>query len=255
MKKWYILITILTVSSFLMGLICKNSFKDNGIMAIRTIEDVRELNCNLNQLFTEEDTELFISDYSDVLLKELPNDINVLIVKPTNSIRQYNFTITQEVEIVEVLIGRAEIGKAVELVISGGGVYDQIYKYHNYDNSRPLFFGMVNIMFYDNLYLTFVKEMNTSDYTDVKRYQIGFPLFGAFNLTDNYSIPIDKPVNTIPYNDFGNSEFLCDSPDTLEKLLKFKQQVIEQFLTSVQLEHLKLNCSLKSIEKFIWKFI
>lgn len=231
MKRWYILIAVLTFSSFIIGLICKSSFKDNGIMGIRTIEDVRALNCNVNQLFTKEDTELFISEYSDILLKQLPDDINVLIVKPTNSLRQYNFTMTQEVEIIEVLSGSAESGEFVELV-TAGGVYDQKYNHHNYDNSRPVFYEMYNIMLSDNLYLAFVKEMNTSSYTDKPLYAMGFPIFWAFNLTDNYSLPIDKPENTIHYNDFGNSEFLCDSPDTLEKLLNFKYQVMEQFLGS-----------------------
>ena len=234
--------TVLTISALLMGLIGKHSFRDNGVMGIRTLEDVRMLDCNVNQIFTRKDVDAFINDLSVTFSKNLPDNTNVLIVKPTNNIRQYDFTMTQEVKIIEVLTGSAEKGSLVELV-AGGGVYDQRYKYigDNYKNSRPIYFGMMNIMFPDNLYLVFVNALNANNYTDTMRYRMAFSLFSAFNITDDYSIPIDKSANVISYNDFDNSEFLCESYDTLEKLLKFKQQVIDQFLTSDQLERLRTN--------------
>lgn len=240
MKRWFILMTVLTISALLMGLIGKHSFRDNGVMGIRTLEDVRMLDCNVNQIFTRKDVDAFINDLSVTFSKNLPDNTNVLIVKPTNNIRQYDFTMTQEVKIIEVLTGSADKGSLVELV-ADGGVYDQKYKYHNYENSRPIYFAMMNIMFPDNLYLVFVNALNINNYTETMRYRMAFSLISAFNITDDYSITIDKPANEIRYNDFGNSEFLCDSYDTLEKLIKFKQQVIDQFLTSDQLEHLRTN--------------
>lgn len=240
MKRWFIIMTSLTISSLIIGLIGKHSFVDNGIMGIRTLEDIRKLDCNVNQIFTSKDVDAFINDYPDTFFKNLPDNINVLIVKPTNNIRQYDFTMTQEVKIIEVLIGSANKGSLVELV-AGGGIYDQKYKYigDNYGNSRPIYFGMMNIMFPDNLYLVFVNALNTNIYTKTMRYHMAVSLFSAFNITDDYSIPISKPVNEILYNDFGNSEFLCDSYNTLEKLLELKKQVINQFLTSDQLELLR----------------
>lgn len=61
-------------------------------------------------------------------------------------------------------------------------------------------------------------------------FPFAMSLFGTFNLTSDYSKPIDRPISELRYNEFGDSEYLCDTADTLAALLDFKHSVIERFL-------------------------
>ena len=64
---------------------------------------------------------------------------------------------------------------------------------------------------------------------DKESYYLAFTLFSVFNLSSDYSYPINKPVAEIDYNEFGNSEFLCDTEYTLGKLLEFKRKIIDLY--------------------------
>lgn len=225
----------LIVAVFTVGMIGKNSFRNSGVIDVENTEDIRNLNCNVNQIFTENDVELFIGDYSANYFKHISDDVTVMIVKPMDVIRQYNFTMTQAVEIIEVVNGGAQVGDIIEIV-STGGVYDGEYARHTYDNDRPIHYGMINLMFPDNYYLIFVNPLEISDYTQMQRYREATSLFSQFNLTCDYSKPIDAPVETIAYNDYGNSEFLCDTQETIDKLVDFKTEVLEAILTEEQLK-------------------
>ena len=233
MKRTFILILFLVVSALAIGMTGKTSFRDSGVIAIENIEDIRNLNCNVNQIFTENDVELFIADYSASYFRQISDDVTVMIVKPTDVIHQYNFTMTQAVEIIEVIHGEAQAGDIVEIV-SSGGVYDGEYAFHTYDNDRPLHYGMINLMFPDNYYLIFVNPLEINDYTQVQRYREAISLFSQFNLSSDYSKPINAPIETLAYNDYENSEFLCDTQETVDKLVAFKTEVLQAILTEEQ---------------------
>ena len=233
MKKYVWMLVAGMAVVLLVGLICKNSFKNLGIVDIENMEDIRELDCNVNQIFTENDVELFIADcplgYFEKALKEK----TVLIVKPTNKIHQYNFSMTQEMEIIEVLNGEEKEGNIVEFV-SIGGIYDQRYAFHHYDNDRPLHYGMINLLCPDSYYLVFADALETNTYTDVQRYRGAFTLFSTFNLSSDYSKPINVSIESIAYNDYEDSEFLCDTQETVDKLVEFKTEVLQAVLTEEQ---------------------
>ena len=233
MKKCVWLLVAGMAVTLLAGLICKNSFKNLGIADIEKMEDIRALECNVNQIFTEKDVELFIEGCPVGYFEEAFEEKTVLIVKPTDKIHQYNFTMTQEMEIIEVLNGVAKEGDSVEFV-SIGGVYDQRYAFHRYDNDRPLHYGMMNLLCPDSYYLVFAEALETNAYTDVQRYRGAFTLFNTFNLSSDYSKPINAPIETIAYNDYENSEFLCDTQETVDKLVVFKTEVLQAVLTEEQ---------------------
>lgn len=225
MRKWALVVILIVVLVLGVGMIGKSNFKDGGIISIKNMEDIRALNCNVNQIFTKEDVDAFMADYPVEFFEQAMQEYCVAVVKPMDNIHQYDFTMTQEVEIVNVINGEIQQGSAVEIVCDGG-VYGQEYKYYVYDNDRPIFYGMINMMLPGNEYLVFVEPLETNEYTEKQRYRLAFDLFATWNLSDDYSKPIDKPINEICYNEYENSEFLCDTPETVEKLLSLKKEVL-----------------------------
>ena len=85
-------------------------------------------------------------------------------------------------------------------------------------------------MFSEYQYLIFIVPLALNKYTEMKQYRFENSLFGSFNITSDYSLPIDKPANQIAYNDFGDSEFLCDTQETLDQILELKHSVLERYL-------------------------
>ncbi|MBO5335560.1 MAG: hypothetical protein J6A94_00310 [Lachnospiraceae bacterium] len=232
MKKFTVIAGIIVCGVLALGFVCKSSYEDRGISSLRTVEDVEALNCNVNQIFTKEDVEQFLPDVEE-MLEGLSEDADIYIVKPLNHLRQYNFTLTQDVEVVEVLQGDA-LEKETVRIVSNGGIYDQKYGVYEYDNSAPIYFGLTNLLFPENEYLVFLEPLKTNAYYEVKHYNPADALFFAFNLTCDESTPISGGVNEIAYNDFGRSEFLCDSEETLEHLQSFKKEVIEKAVSQKQ---------------------
>lgn len=235
MKKWFVGMMVLVVLAFGAGMIGKSTFRNVGVIDIENMEDIRELNCNVNQIFEEETVDMFIPDNPTVSFKLMAKQVTVMVVKPTNVIRQYNFTMTQEVEVIEVINGEVEEGDIVEIV-SSGGVFDQaiLKGLRHYENDRPVQYSFVNLMFEDNYYLVFAEALDTNAYSETKRYREAFT-FSQWNLSSDYSKPIDVPLETIAYNDYENSEFLCDTQETVDKLVAFKNEVLQAILTEEQL--------------------
>ncbi len=235
MKKWFVGMMVLVVLAFGAGMIGKSTFRNVGVIDIENMEDIRELNCNVNQIFEEETVEKFMVSYPLSRFEEAAKEMTVMIVKPTDVIRQYDFTMTQEVEIVEVINGEVREGEFVEIV-SSGGVFDQsiLGGYRKYNNERPVQYSFVNLMFEDNYYLVFAEALDTNAYSETKRYREAFT-FSQWNLSSDYSKPIDVPLETIAYNDYENSEFLCDTQETVDKLVAFKNEVLQAILTEEQL--------------------
>lgn len=228
MKKIF-LTSVITIMVGLCIAICfKYNCTNRGIIDIHTIADIQVLNCNVTQMFTEEDVDLFIAD-AENYFRALPENIDIYIVSPTNNITQNDFTMIQEVKIDKVIRGESAQSENIQIVTTGG-IYDQVYSYQKYTNDRPLFSGMINILLPDNQYLVFLDQLGINRYTAEKRYYLARPLFSTYNITSNYSIPIDEPVNTVAYNDFGNSEYLCDTQNTLDQLLAFKKNILDQYL-------------------------
>ncbi len=227
MKKICFISVIAIIAGLCIAMAFKHHCKNRGIIDLRSIEDIQALNCNVNQLFTEEDVDLFIAD-AEYSFNNLPEDTEIYIVSPSDNIIQYDFTMIQEVEIDKVIRGSSAESDTIQIVTTGG-IYDQEYRYYDYANDRPLFYGMTNILFEGNQYLVFLSPLRVNMYTEEKRYNLAMPLFSTFNLTSDFSIPIDEPVNAIAYNDFGRSEYLCDTQNTLDRLLAFKRSVLDSY--------------------------
>lgn len=230
MKRISLLMVIAVSIAVTVGFVSKSTFRDSGIMSISRTEDVRLLNCNVNQIFADSDEfGIFQAEYAERRLEELSNTAFILRATPTDNIRQYNFTATQEVQITAVLKGDAAAGGLVELVYTGGGVYDQKYRATDYTNDRPVYSGFCNYMLPGNEYLVFVDALEINEFTDIKRYKIESPLFCVLNLTSDYSIPVDKPVSELAYNEFGESEFFCQSEKMLNRVLEIKHYIISRY--------------------------
>lgn len=231
MKKVWCVTIFIILAGVGISFSFRHNMCDRGVSGIRKIEDIRELNCNVNQIFAEEDVELFIED-ARKQFDNLPEAVEIYVVIPTGVVRQLNFTFFQEVKIAKIIRGEQEEEEVIEIVTQGG-FYDQKYKYHHYLNNRPLYFGMKNILLPGNEYLIFVQPLKVNGYTERKRYNLSSLLFGTFNLSSDYSKPINKPINEIAYNEYGDSEYLCDTNNTLEKLLQFKHNIVERYLTEI----------------------
>lgn len=226
MRRLLVTIIICCGITLGLGLICKNSYTDKGICEIQTIEDVQKLNCNVNQIFTKDDVELFISDMDNKA--EALEKGDIYIVQSLNSLEQNNFTMTQSVGVVEVIQGDAVVGEQINIVTSGG-VYDQKYKYHDYENDSPIYYGLMNLLYPENLYLVFLAPLETNIYTEEKYYYYTSSILCAFNLTSDESAIVEKDISQICYNDFGAGEFLCDSEYTLDYLLKYKRKIVQKY--------------------------
>lgn len=226
-RLWWVTFSII-LAGIGIGIGFRHNMCDRGISGIRKIEDIQALDCNVNQIFLEEDVELFIED-GKKQFDNLPETVEIYVVIPTGAVRQRNFTFFQEVKIAKIIKGEQKEAEIIEIVTSGG-FYDQKHKYHHYSNDRPLYFGMRNILLPENEYLIFVQPLKVNAYTERKRYNLASLLFGTFNLSSDYSRPIDKPINEILYNEYGDSEYLCDTNNTLERLLEFKQDIVGRYL-------------------------
>ncbi|MDR1131249.1 MAG: hypothetical protein LBL15_02390 [Oscillospiraceae bacterium] len=228
MKRIIVLSVSFLLIAAVIGLYSNATFKDGGVISISNIEDIRLLNCNITQIFDEDDTfGVFKNAYAEQRLAELNAMDFILVVKPANHIREYNFTLTQRVQIAEVIKGDAAVGEFAELV-SSGGVYDQKYRAIEYFNSRPVYSGFINLLLPDNEYLVFVNALETNELTDLKRYRIESPFFCVLNLTSDYSRPVDKPVNALTYNDFDESEFFCQSDKIRDRILEVKRHILQE---------------------------
>ena len=235
MKKWIAIQSAIVIVVLIFGLVGKSSFQDRGIIGIRTIEDVKQLNCNVNQVFVDDEFALREEATINKLMQNLEAVENIFVVVPTNSIHQYNFSVNQEVQIEQVIKGNsAQQGDIVELV-STGGVYDQKYRYHDYQNTNPIFFGLTNFLLPNNRYLVFVNPLSTNEYTDVNMFRIETNLFHVLNLTSDYSIPIDDEITNVSYNDFLDSEFFCESQSILDKVIEIKHRIIEYYVPTKEL--------------------
>lgn len=230
MKKLCFATIIIILACIGTGIAFKQSAGDSGVSRIQNMEDIRELNCNVNQIFTEADVDLFIDD-GRRLFDSLPETVEIYVVTPTDTVAQLNFTFFQEVKIIKPLRGAGMADEIVEIVTSGG-FYDQKYKYHDYSNDRPLYYGMTNILLPGYEYLIFVQPLKVNEYTEKKRYNLATRIFGTYNITSDYSKPINRPAHEIAYNEYGDSEYLCDTYDTIEHLLKFKHSIVEKYLNS-----------------------
>lgn len=228
MKKICFATIIVLLAGIGTGIGFRQNAGDSGISRIRNIEDIRALECNVNQIFTEDDVELFIED-GRKQHDGLSEAVEIYVVTPTDVVTQLNFTFFQEVRISKTIKGDRTENEIVEIVTQGG-FYDQKYKYYDYSNDRPLYYGMTNILLPGYEYLVFVQPLKVNKHTDRKRYNLATRLFGTFNLTSDYSKPIDKPVNEISYNEYGDSEYLCDTYDTIDYLVRFKHSIVEKYL-------------------------
>lgn len=228
MKKICLMSIISIVAGLCISIGFKQNIKDMGIAAIQNIEDIRALDCNANQIFTEADVKLFIADAGSKH-GNLSEDVEIYVVTPTNKITQYNFTMLQEVEITETIRGGGTKNDRIQIV-TAGGIYDQKYRYYDYTNDRPVYYGMTNILLPGNKYLVFLEQLKINRYTECKRYNLAMPLFSTFNITSDYSKPVNKPVSEISYNEYGDSEYLCDTSDTIECLLNFKHSILDIYL-------------------------
>lgn len=227
MRRLLITIILFSTIALMLGLVCRNSYTNKGICEIGTIEDVRELDCNVNQIFTEDTVELFISDITESM-ESLEAQCDIYVVEPINSLKQNNFTMIQSVRVTEVIRGDAVEGEDINIVTSGG-IYDSKYKYHEYENNRPIFYGLMNLLYPQNVYLVFLDPLGTNQYADVKSYYYTFPILSAFNVSSDESVVNGGNIEDMHYNDFGSSEFLCDSQYTLACLLEFKREVLRKY--------------------------
>lgn len=227
MRRLLITITVLSAMAMILGLICRKSYTDKGLCALRTMENVRELDCNINQIFTEDTVELFISDITESM-ESLETQCDIYVVEPLNCLKQNNFTMLQSVQVTQVIRGEAVVGEEINIVTSGG-IYDSKYKYHEHDNDRPIFSGLINLLYPQNVYLVFLEPLGTNQYADVKSYYYAFPILSAFNVSSDESVVNGGDIADMHYNDFGSSEFLCDSQYTLECLLEFKREVLRKY--------------------------
>lgn len=228
MKKITLLSIVVILAGTCIGFGFRQSAKDAGIMGIRNIEDVRALDCNVNSIFCADEVDLYLAGCKKAF-DALPEDVEIYVVAPTGVMAQHNFSLLQEAEVREVLKGRGAPNDLIQIVAEGG-FYDQKYSLEVFPNERPVYYGMMNVLFCDNEYLVFLRPLKINAYTEERRYHLAMPLFGTFNLTSDHSTPIDGPVSELHYNDFGDSEYLCDTAETLEALLEWKHSVIEKFL-------------------------
>ncbi len=229
MKKIGFISVIIMAVSLCIGMAFKYHCRDEGIMDIRTIGDIRELDCNVNQIFTKEDVTSFVNS-GKKNFNNLSEQTEIYIVRPTNHLIQYNSTMIQELEIIDIVKGKNAKNEIIR-VVEWGGIYDQKHNpVDTFENSNPLFWGMRNLLFSEYQYLIFIEPLALNKYTEMKQYRFENSLFGSFNITSDYSLPIDKPANQIAYNDFGDSEFLCDTQETLDQILELKHSVLERYL-------------------------
>ncbi|MDR2043011.1 MAG: hypothetical protein LBQ15_01315 [Clostridium sp.] len=232
MKKISIVIFIVLVCNISFGLYAKNTYKDCGVAAFNTVDEALGLNPNINQIFTEDDVDLFISDIKK-RIDTIADDVLVLVVQPTGKMKQYGFSSVQEVSILSVLRGDVSTENSIEIAsIGGGGVYSQEYAYYDYSNERPVLFGMVNVLLPEKEYLVFLTPLKLNSITTSPYYRYAWSPQSSFRISDDYSVAVNKTASDTSYEEFKGSEFFCDTEETVNKLLQLKHTVVARYLAN-----------------------
>lgn len=225
MKRFICIIIILPILSLGYGIYCKSTFQNNGVADLRTVEDVMKLNCAMNVSVNEE----ILEDYTPENIEKLMNDLDdspvILIVSPTNNIRQYESQCIQEVTVVKSIKGNVLENERIFITHSGGPSNDNMSSL-----VTPFFDDFINLLYTPNEYLIFLEENPLNEYTKNQHFEkIGDVIFSCLNITSDYSIPIDEPIETLKLNDFGYSEYFTNNQKVLSRVLEIKHKILAQY--------------------------
>lgn len=226
MKKFICIVISFSVFSLCYGFYCKSTFQNNGVADLRTVEDVMKLDCNMYVALDEEALENYTSENVEKLIDNLDASPIILIVLPTNNIRQYETQCIQEVTVVKSIRGDVLENEKIFITHSGGpGTYSIPRALPD-----PLFDDFINLLHAPNKYLIFLEENPLNKYTKDQYFEkIGDVSFSCLNISSDYSISIDKPIETLKLSDFGYSEYFTSNQNVLSRVLEIKHKILAQY--------------------------
>ncbi|GHU43452.1 hypothetical protein FACS1894111_09070 [Clostridia bacterium] len=217
-------VVVLTIG---IGLFCKSHFRDIGISGIRTLSDVKALDCQVGFVIDDEFVEGSLKNFSYENFDQAPI---ALIVSPTNKLRQYNQMNVQEVTVIKSIKGDVPEQSTIRVIHMGGVVHYDFGE--NKNNFTPIFADVMNLMQARNEYLIFLTPYDLNEYTGEADYDIVcMGAFNYFNLTTDGNGVVAKGTTGIScLADFEGAEFLTDTKEHYDTLLEMKHKVIERYL-------------------------
>ncbi len=225
-KRFLVFQLVLILTAALLGQVGKASMSKCGIQDVRTLEQLYQLDIDAECIFTDEFYDGFI-EYMDSYVNEMvlfadENHAIIAIVKPTGTIRPYNFTLCQEVIVEQVTLGDKNLEQKTLSIYSG-----PVFMMN--DESNVLECRSVkNVMQPGHTYLAFFSPAIINDYLKEDIYQFNGSFFEYLDLTNDSSVPIKElPVDL---RDVRDIEFFTSSQRTLDAMLEIKQRIIEKYI-------------------------
>lgn len=236
MKRFVILLIILLLTAFSIGVYAKTTYKNSGIIDMKTVADTKKLDCGMYYLLGSDmlkDPENMAKNLWDSQ-NSLTDKALIMIVKASGNIKQTNGSLTQEVTILKVIKGSSKYNEKKAYINSEEGFvvkanYVTSTKFTDSTHQVVYTNTICNLMQKDNIYLAFLMDNKLNKYYDNPIFNtnktVGFVCY--FNLTNNNSFVVDKDLRNISYNDFNGSEFLCRSDEVLNLVTELKEETLK----------------------------
>lgn len=209
-KKWKMIIIVACLIAAIIGIVKRqeytNIMKDEKNIELFTVAPIRYD---------------FFADSMEVYTEMLDQSPIVLRVKAEGE-REYSYqTLKQQVEVLEVYKGNEiQVGEEIEVLTTRLAL--------NFSDMK-VSLGFTNLLKKDNEYLIFFDEKIDSPYHGDNIYRISDMTFNPiFNYNDVDNVVIEEGMY-VPYSLFTDSEFIVGDSVSLEKLLTFKQEMIDAY--------------------------
>jgi hypothetical protein len=227
MKLWGIIQCGVILAALTAGLIAMNTTTNSGLKDIDTVTEFQQINAEMIKYSSEKIVESDMIEYLKSTISvdslSLHSPRQVIVVAPTENIKQYYGSFMQEVIVKDVIEGDDSIiDKKIHIAAIGGldiidGTITMLSSYGN------------NIMLPGNDYLVFCEIAETSDYMEIPLYRAMPSMLSWLNLNSDYSKSIESDSDAL-YSEYNDSEFLGCTQVALDATLKAKSEVINEYL-------------------------
>lgn len=228
MKKSIVTFLCLVLVTGITGMVGKRHIYDCGISSAKTIQDINQIECYLTVNDSKEQIE-----YDEKLLEKECEELysnydevdNIAIVIPTGKVKLYEIEVIQEVEVVEIKKGDAQLtGKKIMLEDSGAGF--QLGE----KGEIPVCYSVQNIMQEKTKYLCFFDDIVINKENNVQKYHLTGGILCFFNLEyTNRTKVLPKENTRYTFGDLADIEFFCSSQELLDIENTIKDKLIQKY--------------------------
>lgn len=228
MKKYIVTFLCFVLATGFIGMAGTRYISDCGIASAETIQDVNNMKCYLSVTNTKEQIEQdkkMLEEESEELFSGYDDADHIAIVIPTGKVKLYEIHVVQEVEVLEIKKGNAELtGKKIMVEDSGAGFQ------MGEKGKVPNCYSVQNIMQENTKYLCFFDDISLNKENNVEQYLLTGGLLCFFNLEHtNRTKLLPKEKTEYTFGDLVDVEFFCSSQEALDINNAIKEKMVQKY--------------------------